>query len=146
MSNLRAWYQAKKVRQAQYEIAAEMEGDAAKRTKFEQKAEKYNKRDEKDSLPELDERAVEKEKKAERLKAEAREMYDESEYVHLQAGRLDMAHLLAEISLVLCSITLLTKRKSFWYAGLLATVIAIGLTASAHMLPREEHHHTTSHA
>jgi len=146
MSNLRAWYQAKKVRQAQYEIAAEMAGDEAKRAKFEQKAEKYNKKDEKDSLPELDERAVEKEKKAERLKAEAREMYDESEFVHRQADRLDMAHLLAEIALVLCSITLLTKRKSFWYAGLLATVIAIGLTASAHMLPREEHHHTTSHA
>jgi DNA-binding transcriptional ArsR family regulator len=145
MSNLRAWYQAKKVRQAQYEIAAEQENDVAKRTKFEQKAEKYNKKDEKDSLPELDERAVEKQKKAEKMKTEAREIHDESEHVHHQADRLDIAHLLAEVSLVLCSITLLTKRKSFWYTGLLAAVIAIGLTASAHMLPREEHHHTTAH-
>jgi DNA-binding transcriptional ArsR family regulator len=155
MSNLRAWYQAKKVRQAQYEISADMIGlmggpaDESTRSKlskdWKDKAEKYNKKDEKDSLPELDERAVEKQKKAEKMKAEAREIHDESEYVHSQADRLDIAHLLAEVSLVLCSITLLTKRKSFWYTGLLAAVIAIGLTASAHMLPREEHPHTTSH-
>lgn len=155
MSNLRSWYQAKKVRQAQYEISVEMaafqpSSDEAARKKFtnewKEKAEKYNKKDEKDSLPELNERAVEKEKKAERLKDEARGSYDESEHVHLQADRLDIAHLLAEFALVLCSITLLTKKKTFWYAGLVCAVVAIGLTCSAHMLPREEHHHTASHS
>jgi hypothetical protein len=154
MSNLRAWYQAKKVRQAQYEISAEMVGlltggDESARSKhskdWKEKAEKYNKKEEKDSLPELDERAVEKQEKAKKLKTEARETHHESEYVEHQADRLDIAHLLAEVALVLCSITLLTKRKTFWYAGLLATAIAVGLTVSAHLIPREENQHTTTH-
>jgi hypothetical protein len=155
MSNLRSWYQAKKVRQAQYEISAEMVGllaasDESARSKaikdWKDKAEKYNKKEERDSLPELDERAVKRQEKAEELKSEARKIHHESEYVELQANRLDIAHLLAEVALVLCSITLLTKRKAFWYAGLLAAVIAVGLTVSAHLLPQEEHPHSAAHA
>ena len=155
-SNLFAWYQSKKIRQEHFELSANIVemmpgGDTPtnkpKLTTWRSKAADYDKsNDKKDNLPDLLDKGKEANEHAEKLKAKACEVRDESEYVHHQAEWLDMAHLLAEISLVLCSITLLTKRKSFWYAGLLATAIAIGLTASAHMLPREEQQHTTSHA
>ncbi len=154
-SNLFAWYQSKKIRQEHFELSANIVemmpgGDTPtnkpKLTAWKSKAADYDKsNDKKDNLPDLLDKGKEANEHAEKLKTKAREVRDESEYVHHQAEWLDMAHLLAEIALVLCSITLLTKRKSFWYAGLLATVIAIGLTASAHMLPREEHPHQTSH-
>jgi Domain of unknown function (DUF4337) len=152
MSNLFAWYQAKKVRQAQYELSSKMVellpgGDDATRKNlskdWEDKAKGYEtKNDKKDGLPDLDERGKEAGKHAEELKEKARTIRDESDYVHLQADRIDIAHLLAEVALVLCSITLLTKKKLFWYIGLLTAVLAIGLTISAYMIPHEAHHHS----
>jgi len=155
-SNLFAWYQAKKVRQAQYELSANMvalmpTGDTEAQKKlskdWKDKAEAYDKsNDKKDNLPDLDEQGKAAGKHAEDLKAKARTLRDDSEHVELQAGRLDIAHVLAEIGLVLCSITLLTKKKIFWYTGLLAAVISIGLTISAYTIPHEPHHETTHSA
>jgi Domain of unknown function (DUF4337) len=155
-SNLFAWYQAKKVRQAQYELSAKMValipgGDTATQTKlskeWKDKAEGYDKsNDKKDNLPDLDEQGKAAGNHAEELKAKARTARDESEHVEHQADRLDIAHLLAEVALVLCSITLLTKRKMFWYLGILAAVIAIGLTISAYTIPHEAPHEAKTHA
>jgi hypothetical protein len=155
-SNLFAWYQAKKVRQAQYELSASMValipgGDSATQMKlskdWKDKAEAYDKsNDKKDNLPDLDEKGKAAGNHAEELKAKARIARAESEHVEHQADRLDIAHLLAEVALVLCSITLLTKRKLFWYLGILAAVIAIGLTISAYTIPHEAPHEPTTHA
>lgn len=155
MSNLFAWYQAKKLRQAQYEISATMvdllptapstpKADAGTRQKlaadWKKKAEDYNQHnDKKDNLPDLEERGKEAGKHADELKAKAREYRDESDYVHHQADRIDIGHLLAEVALVLCSITLLTKKRVFWYTGLMAAAVAVGLTLSAHAIPYEPH-------
>lgn len=154
MSNLFAWYQAKKLRQAQYELSANMlellpTSDNTNQKKlskdWKDKAEGYDKRNEaKDNLPDLEDRGKEAKKHAEELKEKARTFRDESEHVHHQADRIDMAHLLAEIALVLCSITLLTKKKIFWYTGLLAAVLAVGITISAYTIPHETHHHETA--
>lgn len=154
MSNLFAWYQAKKLRQAQYEISATLvdlmpSAEAATRQKFaadwKKKAEDYNQHNEKkDNLPDLEERGKAAGKHAEELKAKAREYRDESEYVHHQADWIDIGHLLAEVALVLCSITLLTKKRIFWYTGLLAAAMAVGLTLSAHVLPHEPHSQISS--
>ena len=148
-SNLFLWYQAKRQRQAALEIAAKqaelLGGDEAARKKavadWKEKAASYNKSsEEKDNLPDLLERGKEAGKRSEELKAKATATRDEAEHVHHQANRLDIAHLLAEIGLVLCSIALLTKKKAFWYAGLLAAVAAIGLTASAYTIPHDHAH------
>jgi len=64
---------------------------------------------------------------------------DDAHYSHEQANRLDFGHLGAEIGIVLCSLALLTKRKMFWFTGLLAAVAAIGLVASAYSLPHHPH-------
>jgi len=68
---------------------------------------------------------------------EAQHKLDESHHAHHQADRLDYAHLGSEIGIVLCSLALLTKKRSFWFAGLAATVLAIALVASAYALPHD---------
>ena len=149
-SNLFAWYQSKRLRQAQYEVAVEMAAvvgtDPAAREKavagWKKKAAEYvepNK--DHDSLPELRDRGAAAGKKAESLSAQAVKVRDEAEHVHHQADRLDIAHLLAEVALVICSIALLTKKKAFWYTGMLIGVLAMGTTASAYAIPHHPHPH-----
>jgi hypothetical protein len=153
-SNLYAWYQAKKLRQAQYEISSSMvglfPGENEARDKYskdwKEKADKYNKKEEKDSLPELDARGTEAAKKAEEFKVRAEEVRHEAEYVHKRADRVDIGHLLAEVSLVLCSITLLTKKRLFWHIGLSLALIAVVLTLSVYTIPREQAPEHKSHA
>lgn len=64
---------------------------------------------------------------------------DAAHHAHLQADRLDVAHLAAEIGIVLCSLALLTKLRAFWLAGLAAAALAVGLAASAYALPHDAH-------
>ena len=55
-----------------------------------------------------------------RLKEEHLE--HDKERVHRKANRLDLGELLCEMALVLCSITLLTRQKVYWFAGIVAGV------------------------
>lgn len=152
MSNLFAWYQAKKLRQAQYDVSSSVVElipgvDADKQEKqkklskdWKEKAKGYDQHNEKkDNLPDLEERGAEAGERAQRLTDKARELRLEADHVHHQADRLDVAHVLAEVALVLCSITLLTKKRLFWYTGMAASVVAIGLTISAYLIPPETH-------
>lgn len=130
-------------------------GDSKKR------ADDYNKsNDKKDNLPDLIERGNEAGKRADAKRAEAAKVReesvkfreeatklrkeasakgDEAEHVHHMADRFDIAHLSAEIGLVLCSIALLTKKKAYWFTGLAAAVVALGLVASAYAIPHDKH-------
>jgi hypothetical protein len=118
------------------------------------RADAYNQsNDKKDNLPDLIERGKEAEKRAEAKRAEAIKIREEAvtlrkqaaeksaeaAHVHHQATRFDIAHLLAEIGLVLCSIALLTRTRGYWFAGLASAVLAIALAASAYTIPHEPH-------
>jgi hypothetical protein len=61
---------------------------------------------------------------------EAKNLEDERDLTVRQADRFDGGEALLEIGLVICSITLLTKRKGFWIGGVLigATGIALAVT------------------
>lgn len=132
-------------------------------TDAKKRADEYSKsNDKRDNLPDLIERGNEAGKRAEAKRAEAAKIreeavsfrkdaanaQDEAEHVHHQADRFDLAHLSAEIGLVLCSIALLTKKKVYWFVGLAAAVTALALTASAYMIPHHPHesHTAPSHA
>ncbi len=148
-SNLFAWYQSKRMREEQYKIAAKqtsfMPGASEKSaidameewTKNAKETREPNK--DHDSLPELRTRGEEAGKRSVELKAKAKEARDEAEHVHHQADRLDIGHLLAEVGLVLCAIALLTKKKVYWFAGILAAALSIGATTSAFLLPHHPH-------
>ena len=179
-SNLFAWYQSKRLRQAQFqsypELAALLNpeiakaaGEAAKKAKdarikkeqeskdhaapptekkkskpptlegWAEKVEEYNDTTDPDSLPNILKRGNKAGDDAKELKARAAAARDEAGHVHHMADRFDIAHLASEIGLVLCSIALLTKKKGYWYLGILAAVLALGLTASAYAIPHHLH-------
>ena len=60
---------------------------------------------------------------------EAKDLEDKRDLTIREADRFDGGEALLEIGLVICSITLLTKRKGFWLAGVL--IAAVGLTLAA---------------
>lgn len=154
-SNLFAWYQSKRNRQAQLETAIGLAGlmpaavperpnTAADRGKqmqtWDKQAKSYNEPNkDHDSLPELRERGAVAGKKAAGLHDQAAKFRADAEHAHHMADRLDIAHLSAELGLILCSIALLTKRRAFWFTGIFAAVLAMGITASAYMIPHEPH-------
>lgn len=155
-SNLFAWYQSKRMREEQYKIAAKQTAyipgpadplrtkDIEDWTKSAKEMREPNK--DHDSLPELRTRGDEAGKRADEAKTKAKALRDEAEHVHHQADRLDVAHLLAEVALVVCSIALLTKKKSYWFVGILVAVLAISVTASAYMIPHHPHEPTAADA
>ena len=65
---------------------------------------------------------------------EARDLEAERDLAALKADRFDGGEAVLEIGLVICSVTLLTKRKGFWFAGLLLGTIGIGLAATGFLL------------
>jgi len=51
-----------------------------------------------------------------------------------RADRFDLAEVLLEIGLVICSLTLLAKRKIFWFGGILVAVIGFGVAVSGFLM------------
>jgi hypothetical protein len=58
----------------------------------------------------------------------AKELEKERDVFRKQADRFDAGEGILEIALVICSITLLTNKKAFWFAGIL--IGAVGLAAA----------------
>jgi hypothetical protein len=59
---------------------------------------------------------------AKKLGAQAREKQHESHFTHDKGGRFDLGELALSLGLVLCSVAILTKKREFWYAGIVAAV------------------------
>ena len=68
---------------------------------------------------------------AEERAVEAKHKTEEGDLVHHQADRLDWAHLSVELGLVLCTVSVLTRMKSFWFAGVVAAAAGAYLAFSA---------------
>jgi hypothetical protein len=65
---------------------------------------------------------------------EAKSLEEERDLTVRQADRFDGGEALLEIGLVICSITLLTKKKAFWFGGILIGALGIGLSATGFFL------------
>src|SRR4029077_10012709 len=65
---------------------------------------------------------------------EAKNLEDERDVTVRQADRFDGGEALLEIGLVICSITLLTKKKFFWIGGVLIGAMGIALAATGFLL------------
>jgi len=70
------------------------------------------------------------------ISKEARDLEAERDLAALKADRFDGGEAILEIGLVICSVTLLTKRKGFWVAGMLLGAIGMGLAATGFLLHR----------
>lgn len=80
------------------------------------------------------------EQKAREKRDEAARMIAESHQVHANALRFDLGELAVEVGLVLCSVAILTKRRSFWFGGVGATLTGALVAASVLYYPPRAHH------
>lgn len=74
----------------------------------------------KGELAEIMAKAKEYAKKSEEIQHQAHELHRTVDFV-------DIGHLGLELALVLCSVAVLTKLRSFWFAGILAAVLGTAL-------------------
>jgi len=68
---------------------------------------------------------------AEERVIDAKHKSEEGEHFHHQADQLDWAHLTVELGLVLCTVSILTRAKSFWLAGIIASGVGAYLAITA---------------
>ena len=65
---------------------------------------------------------------------EAKELEGERDLAGRKADRFDGCEAFLEIGLVICSITLLTKRKLFWFGGMLVGALGVALALTGFLL------------
>ncbi|HEV3237734.1 MAG TPA: DUF4337 family protein, partial [Gemmataceae bacterium] len=58
----------------------------------------------------------------------AKEKKEQSRHVHHIGDRYDLGELSVQLALVLCSIAVLTKRSSFWFAAMAFALVGIVVT------------------
>lgn len=63
--------------------------------------------------------------------AEERRLEVESNSARRKANRLDVGELFCEMALVLSSITLLTRQRPFWFGGIVAGALGLGVSVTA---------------
>jgi len=110
-------YQAKSIRQRVTQIGSDIVGIVAplSKEKGEALAEKYQKEVEHYASDKEDVSKIAEEFEAKRDQAMHR------------ADRFDLGEVLLEIGLVICSLTLLAKRKVFWVGGVLLAIVGLGV-------------------
>ena len=68
------------------------------------------------------------------ISKEAKDLEAERDLAGRKADRFDGGEALLEIGLVICSVTLLTKRKLFWFGGMLFGAVGIVLALTGFLL------------
>jgi hypothetical protein len=66
----------------------------------------------------------------EKIEKDARSYEAEVEHAHHQSDRFDLGELFLELGLVLCAAAILTKRTGFWYAGMLVSLVGVASAAT----------------
>jgi hypothetical protein len=119
-----AYYQAKNIRFHEMQNIADLLGALAPQDKEKAEAlrEKY--------VKEVERYEGDKEDISEK----AKELEKERDLVGRRADRFDGGEALLEIGLVICSITLLTKRRVFWFGGMLIGLAGVGLAITGFLL------------
>jgi Domain of unknown function (DUF4337) len=119
-----AYYQAKNIRLHEMQSMVDLLGaitplDKEKTAKLQEKyaneAERYN--GDKENISE-----------------KAKELEKERDTLSRRADRFDGGEALVEIGLVICSITLLTKRRAFWFAGIFIGAAGVVLAATGFLV------------
>ena len=119
-----AYYQAKDIRLHEMEAVADMLGllapsdkekTAAAHEKYLKEAERYR-------------------KDKETISEKAKELEAERDLASYRADRFDAGEVFLEMGLVICSITLLTKKRFFWFSGIAIGFVGVLLAATGLLL------------
>jgi hypothetical protein len=149
-SNQWAYFQANNIRKHEYEADARLIDVLAKapgkeeqatqtRDDWKKKVAEYEGNKDDGKKGKLDDLQAE----ARNLEAQAAEKQHESHFAHARGIRFDLGELAVELGLVLCSIAILTKRRDFWYAGIVAATLGVLAAATVlFMSPHAEGHET----
>lgn len=70
-------------------------------------------------------------KKAETLAKESAELQEKSKHAKELGDHFDLAEFCMQLGLVLSSLAVLTKRRWFWYSGIIVAVLGVGVGAWA---------------
>ncbi|MGO9275679.1 MAG: DUF4337 domain-containing protein [Terriglobia bacterium] len=65
-----------------------------------------------------------------KLQAEARSLEDEVGAEGRKANRFDLGEVCLEAALVITSMTIITRRRMFWYGGSVLAIVGLGLAAT----------------
>ena len=119
-----AYFQAKNIRLRETQSVADILGALAPADKEKTAAvhEKY--------LTEVE--RYEKEK--DQISEQAKDFEKERDLVQRRADRYDAGEVFLEIGLIICSFTLLTKKKGFWFAGIVLGLVGVITAASGILL------------
>jgi hypothetical protein len=118
------YYQAKDIRMHEMEAVGDMVGALAAKEKEETAAvqEKYRKE-------------VERYRKdRETISEKAKELEAERDLASHRADRFDAGEVFLEMGLVICSITMLTKKSFFWFSGIAIGAVGVALAATGFLL------------
>lgn len=114
-----AYYQAKNIRSHLYQANADMarliKGDAGLAEDFGRKAE-----DQKHG--------------AETIRIQAEDLEREVGTTSRRASRFDASEIFLEVAIVLCSITLLTSRRSYWRLSFVSSAVGLACLASGFLI------------
>ena len=119
-----AYYQAKDIRLHEMEAVADMltllapsdkEKTAAGHEKYVKEAERYR-------------------KDREAISEKAKELEAERDLASHRADRFDAGEVFLEMGLVICSITMLTKKRFFWLSGIAIGAVGVVLAATGFLL------------
>lgn len=132
-----AFYQAKRIRTAEYKAFLQMlplfandpsaPGVEAARKEWQGSIDRYE-GDGKDELKDLQKRATGLTEEAERLSVASMAKLELAEVSHARSTRFDLGELGVELGVVLCSIAVLTKSRRFWASAI--TVAALGVVVA----------------
>jgi hypothetical protein len=74
--------------------------------------------------------AAQYDKRRDELRTQAEELEGDVRHEERRADRFDFGEALLEVALVITSITLLTRRRSFWYFGSVVAVVGVVVAAT----------------
>jgi hypothetical protein len=119
-----AYFQAKNIRLRETQSIADVLGALAPADK-----------EKTDALHEKYLKEVERyDKEKDQVSEQAKDFEKERDLVQRRADRYDAGEVFLEIALIICSFTLLTKKKAFWFAGMLLGVVGLIIASSGFLL------------
>ena len=74
------------------------------------------------------------EKEKEEVNEQAQELEKGRELVGRRTDRYEAGEVILEIALIICSLTLLTKKRIFWFSGIVLGLIGLGTTLSGFLI------------
>jgi hypothetical protein len=74
------------------------------------------------------------EKEKDEVSEQAKELEKERESSSRRADRYEAGQVILEIALIICSLTLLTKKRIFWLSGIALGLIGLGTTLSGFLI------------